>query len=577
MTVTPRSNDGLSIIIITHNNEYIVRVVEAVLEQISPVDEVILVNDHSDERFLSGIPTHPSLKIVTPVMEGNRSHNRNIGAELSSRGILVFIDGDVLIQEGSLSCIRDTGKHTPLTFNVMAQSITLEQLCMLNQRTDIMNAVLNKRFEYLDHLDGMRDWRLDDSPYGPDMEDWCVFYTLFCSIPKHLFVQAGGFDESIHGWGCEDVDLGFRLKRMGANIHFIETIRAIHIPHPRNNYIQNLNGRRNLYHMLQRYRDIDIERVIAFGTSCMVRSALSNILEKCSSMDDTSIIPPDCDLILTFRSGNPVLIIRDKDRKTEWPSLGLAIPFENTHFHQAYISENYFLLPEGLYCRVLQELCRVSKYVITRCPDRKNRPTFDRWVHDSLKHAYCYTDIIHLSNQIRDFSFQNNGEYIEVSYQPGFDNSREPNMLNDRFDVPSITRVEQVEIQWHMNLNSKFRGHEDGPQAAVMSVGDVESVSRRRRRSRHLLATHASRLSTLDPRSSAIAASLPVLRNISTLENTSQALSTPSLRASKSIHPTSRTSLICSDQCSEKGLHPLPASATIEPSQQSNPMLEPLS
>ena len=436
MTATPKSDDGLSIIIITHNNDYIVRVVEAVLEQISPADEVILVNDHSDERFLDGIPTYPSLKIVTPIMEGNRSHNRNVGAELSSCGILVFIDGDVLIQEGSLSRIRDAGKHTPLTFNVMAQSITLEQLCILNQRTDIMNAVLDRRFECLDRLEGMRDWRMDDSPYSPDMEDWCVFYTLFCSVPKNLFIRAGGFDESIHGWGCEDVDLGFRLKRMGADIHFIEIIRAIHIPHPRNNYIQNLNGRRNLYHMLQKYRDIDIERVIAFGTSSMVRSALSNILEKCSSIDDTSTIPPDCDLILTFRSGNPVLTVRDKDEKSEWKSLGLAIPFENTHFQQAYVSEGFFLLPEGLYCRVLQELCRVSEYVITRYPDRKIRPTFDRWVHDSLKHAYCYTDIVHLSNQISDFSFQNNGEYIEVSYNPGFDFSREPNLLKNSMPHP---------------------------------------------------------------------------------------------------------------------------------------------
>ena len=410
------SEEGLSVIIITHNNEHIGRVVEAVLDQTSSVDEVILVNDHSDEGFLDGIPDHPSLRIATPVMEGNRSHNRNIGAKLSSCGILVFIDGDVLIQEGSLSFIRDIGRHAPLTFNVMAQSITLEQLCILNQRTDIMKDILDRRFEHLDRLEGMRDWRLDDSPYSPDMEDWCVFYSLFCSIPRDLFIQAGGFDESIKGWGCEDVDLGFRLKRMGANIHFIEDVRAVHIPHPRNSYVQNLNGRRNLYHMLQNYRDVDIERVIAFGTSSIVRSALSNILAICSSMDDACVIPPDCDLTLTFRSGNPVLSVCDKFEKIEWMSFGLAIPFENTHFHLAYVSESFFLLPEGFYCRVLQELCRVSECVITKYPNGKNRPRFDGWINDSLKHAYCYTDIIHLSNQIRDFSFQNNGEYVEVSY-----------------------------------------------------------------------------------------------------------------------------------------------------------------
>ena len=48
------------------------------------------------------------------------------------------------------------------------------------------------------------------------------------------FERVNGYDETFEGWGCEDDDLAYRLRKTGMRIASImRWVRAFHIWHPR--------------------------------------------------------------------------------------------------------------------------------------------------------------------------------------------------------------------------------------------------------------------------------------------------------------------------------------------------------
>jgi glycosyltransferase involved in cell wall biosynthesis len=49
---------------------------------------------------------------------------------------------------------------------------------------------------------------------------WLYFLTGNASVRRADLVRAGGFDESFTGYGHEDLELGYRLERLGVEIHY---------------------------------------------------------------------------------------------------------------------------------------------------------------------------------------------------------------------------------------------------------------------------------------------------------------------------------------------------------------------
>jgi hypothetical protein len=62
---------------------------------------------------------------------------------------------------------------------------------------------------------------------------WNLFYTVNCSVRAEDFWAVGGFDESLHGWGGEDLDLAFRLHRRGLSFRISRAGWVIEWPHER--------------------------------------------------------------------------------------------------------------------------------------------------------------------------------------------------------------------------------------------------------------------------------------------------------------------------------------------------------
>ncbi|MEC3992633.1 glycosyltransferase [Actinacidiphila sp. DG2A-62] len=62
---------------------------------------------------------------------------------------------------------------------------------------------------------------------------WQIFWAANCSVHADDFRRTGGFDETFHGWGGEDQDLGYRLHKLGLTFHYTDDAWNLAYPHGR--------------------------------------------------------------------------------------------------------------------------------------------------------------------------------------------------------------------------------------------------------------------------------------------------------------------------------------------------------
>jgi glycosyltransferase involved in cell wall biosynthesis len=127
-----------------------------------------------------------------------RSANRNLGAEKSSGGRLIFFDGDMVPDSGYINAIL--ADIEPLTVKVGE-----------------VKPPAHEKFGPLENYLYSRGRHnlIDKAKPLPGR-----FFTSnnFC-VDRQLFFRSGGFDTKFVGWGGEDIDYGLRLVEMGANIY----------------------------------------------------------------------------------------------------------------------------------------------------------------------------------------------------------------------------------------------------------------------------------------------------------------------------------------------------------------------
>ena len=100
---------AISIIVLFHNNDHFDMVINALLKQKIDDDEIIIVNDNSDQIHLQEIEKFrkvDGITIINADKSGNRSYNRNFGAANSRSELLLFVDGDMVLMDNCLHLIR---------------------------------------------------------------------------------------------------------------------------------------------------------------------------------------------------------------------------------------------------------------------------------------------------------------------------------------------------------------------------------------------------------------------------------------------------------------------------------------
>lgn len=198
----------ISVVIATYNRrEALLRTLTALREQsLAPGQyEVIVVVDGSTDASAEatrGLISPCTLRVVEQANRG-RAAARNTGARLAGGDLILFLDDDLVFDS---TLVREhLGAHGALSNSVVFGPILLSP----ESRTSVFGDMEDEWRR--EHSESMKARPLLGSPDE-------VWFATNCSIPRTIFIAAGGFDESI--LGLEGKEFGLRLRRAGVPFRF---------------------------------------------------------------------------------------------------------------------------------------------------------------------------------------------------------------------------------------------------------------------------------------------------------------------------------------------------------------------
>lgn len=406
---------SLSVIILCHNNNYIDCVIDSIKKQTKATDEIIVIDDDSSVQIEELIEENSkNITVLKAKRIGNRAYNRNFAVAHSVGDILVFVDGDVLLEVGSLEKIRsrDFQGVAGVCGNVAAMQVLPEEASIiLKDYYHTYDCHTECNFDFFHGV-------FPDSRMGMQSLPWNRFYSAVCAVPRDTFCAAGLFDESFNGWGGEDIDLGYRLGFLGGLI-FDGEIRGVHIPHSRNQYKNEITGRDNMYAMLAKYRNQDMEELLSFACLNRAHEALNTVLYKMRELSDpfdfkaTQKNELCLSVVSSLHPHGNISYISDNGLVEE-SFLGLALPFKDYFFNKSISDIRIFNYPVGLATRIIQELLRVSSMLFIKKIDYSVNISWGD-VENKFKNIFCYYKVKQFCDSYSDFDIKDVGNGFKIT------------------------------------------------------------------------------------------------------------------------------------------------------------------
>lgn len=201
---------ALSVVVPTYNRrEILTRTLPALLQRAreeGAIEVVVVVDGSTDGtlEMLSRLDHGPSLKVVAQENRGLAAA-RNRGAAAAASATVLFLDDDMLLDEGALALHQ--AAHSAPGERVVFGSLALApgvRRSFLKIGVEVWGEQVRARLT----APGYR-FRFDDCHFG------------HASLSRSLLRSSGGFDESFVRFGNEDYDLGWRLIQAGAEMRFL--------------------------------------------------------------------------------------------------------------------------------------------------------------------------------------------------------------------------------------------------------------------------------------------------------------------------------------------------------------------
>lgn len=304
-----------------------------------------------------------------------RSKARNIGINAATGDIIIFCDSDMICDKNFI--LQHIAAHSEpdsvvcgvnwekiytyyykgftgsleRNFNQNLDKYSLkdtknieDKFCLISEQEIIDETYKAYSFTYSEYE---YNYRAVAERYGAELSGynfpWSFFITNNCSASKEKIVKAGMFDEDYKGWGCEDLDLGYRLYKAGGKFKKLD-IGSIHQEHPVNN---SENGLTNIYYFSEKYNETDI-LLYYFHDLIPVDSCTANdIITDINKIEDSSkydmLLDAFKELIMAARDGYFRNRVDKYKRIQKLRELRKLLIDNNTQFERAYkeLKEKY--------------------------------------------------------------------------------------------------------------------------------------------------------------------------------------------------------------------------------------------
>lgn len=196
------------------------RTIVEVLKAVENIQaEIIVVNDSKTSQPL--IPTNNGIIRLINNPKNGVASARNLGARTAISDILLFMDDDMLIsEENILDGLKLQHEFSNACINI--NWIYQEELLKKIDKTQFGRFLIKYGFTSL------KGWYNDDSWSDDSIFESSGITSQFLLVPKKVFVEVGGYDETFPHAGAEDTDFGKRLAKAGIKFYIDPSCIAFH-------------------------------------------------------------------------------------------------------------------------------------------------------------------------------------------------------------------------------------------------------------------------------------------------------------------------------------------------------------
>ncbi|ADU06388.1 glycosyl transferase family 2 [Micromonospora sp. L5] len=354
--------------------------------------EVIVVDDGSAvpvEPDIADLLTGgPSIQVIRNDTAVGAPAARNIGAARARHEVLLFLDAECMAHPGLLAAHARAHQLLSASYcgYTSARELTPEQWpVLLGSDWDFEDT--ETVFRAVERNPLLHD-PLVDLLAEPAATDWAFFWTSAASVPAKAFHDVGGFETAFEVKGVEDMELAYRMARIGLPTYFLPDGICFHQPHDRPRHMELIRDRRNDHIMLALHPELEVEAVCAFGVlparglfpalhafgqrlpatsgDCAKLGDLAEVLALIDAADGRTLLLGDPGgwpattatphaVVFPGQAGGPDVTHR---------LLGARLPYANQEFAVGIITDYWRSLPERTLCRVLDELLRTCREVI---------------------------------------------------------------------------------------------------------------------------------------------------------------------------------------------------------------------
>lgn len=409
----------ISIVIINHNNKPLQDVVNRCILQISENDEIIIVNDDTNNMDDVQLLVRKYSQIIclnATEKQHNRGHNRNIGIKAAKNEIVLMLDGDILIDSNALNLILDSFENE----NIVAVTGFTHLISYTSEQLELLGFSQTKDYFELitPHNSMVHPYLLDyRSNYGDEKlnsdNNWFYFFSCFMAIHKRRLQANTLFLEDLNGWGAEDIEFAYQLSLSG-KLYFNRKINNVHIPHARDHVKNLINNHKNLYILLKKHPTLDFEILLAFASP---RESINRVKDMINS-----IIPQvkahvfkncrkDCLYTTIYSFTNSNIFIYGNEIK-KYSLLGIALPISTQSIDAAYIDGAIMNYPVSIVSLILREHLRIAQKVYIVGEFRKISLSNN---NDYFKsHIVKHIDFVH-TEDLRMFQFVCTQDGLQVN------------------------------------------------------------------------------------------------------------------------------------------------------------------
>ena len=200
----------LTAIVVNWNGEdYLPDCLNALLAQDPAPDEVIVVDNHSDDGSRAVVVDRfPQVRVVDTGVNGGPCHARNVGAAHASYERVLFVDNDVVLHAGAIAALIECMDRDERVAMVQARSVCGDDAEVVHYDGGDLH--------FLGTLI-LRNWYRPLSEAEPPAGPVGAAIALCFLVKKSAYEQAGGFDENLFIL-YEDNEFSYKLRMRGHQI-----------------------------------------------------------------------------------------------------------------------------------------------------------------------------------------------------------------------------------------------------------------------------------------------------------------------------------------------------------------------